>query len=307
MSASSKVNFIHHLLAISQKFVADSRLSPWHISLYYALFHSWNQVKFSNPFSISRSELMLASKIGSANTYTRCLKELDAWGYLKYNPSYNPHLGSIVYMYTFDKSTDKGGSKGSVIAVIPYIKSINNTNIINKRKRENNLSLTFKPSNEKSKKKIQVATKTSIPKKRKKVAEKKVEFPGAAGNEIPVRSSRNLKAATSGKDFTTPTARRQRPLLQQVQLYFKEKAWPEMEAEKYFNHYQSNGWLVGGKTPMSDWQASAAKWMLNVTNFQISSVSMSGVEEGGRSPSQKQSLNPGSLNTPNTKNYNEPL
>ncbi len=39
------------------------------------------------------------------------------------------------------------------------------------------------------------------------------------------------------------------------------------EAKKFFNHYQSNGWLIGGKTPMQDWESSAHKWMLNVANF----------------------------------------
>jgi hypothetical protein len=241
---------------------------------------------------------MLASKIGSANTYTRCLKELDAWGYLKYNPSYNPHLGSMVYMYTFDKSRDKGGDKGSVkgtdkgsvIAVIPYINSLNNINSINKRKRENNLSLTNETSYEKSKKKIQVATKTSIPKKRKKIAAKK---------EIKeTKPSVRAESRTGATKTTDPSVKRRlRPLLLEVQNFFKANAWPVLEAEKYFNHYQSNGWLVGGKTPMSDWQASATKWMLNSTEFKKQIVT----------PGLTEKLKPGNLNTITNKNYDEPL
>src|ERR1700752_3366919 len=100
------VNFIKHLLAISEKFIDDKRLGPLHVSLYYALFQSWNLSKFRNPISVCREELMRASKIGSANTYTKCLKELDGWGYIKYYPSYNPHKGSQVYMYTFNKTTN---------------------------------------------------------------------------------------------------------------------------------------------------------------------------------------------------------
>ena len=31
-----------------------------------------------------------------------------------------------------------------------------------------------------------------------------------------------------------------------------------MEADKFYNYFSSNGWLVGGKTPMKDWRAAAA-------------------------------------------------
>ena len=73
---------------------------------------------------------MLACKIGSANTYTKCLKQLDHWGYIEYKPSYNPMRGSLVNLYNFDNSTDKGSDKGTdkgaVIAVRPSLNSINN-------------------------------------------------------------------------------------------------------------------------------------------------------------------------------------
>lgn len=299
--------------------MADSRLSPWHISLYYSLFQYWNIAKFHNPVSISRSELMQSSKIGSANTYTKCLRELDAWGYLKYNPSYNPHLGSQVYMYTFDKgidnSTDNGSDKGtghgsdngtdkaSAIAVIPYINNINNTNILNKRKRENNHSLAKNNTDEKFKKKIPSNSKTKIQKqgkkekfREKKKAEASAEVPSVslgitAKKEIKITSPSPSERGSGGE------ARFARPLLQQVLNYFKEKAWPELEAQKYFNHYQSNGWLVGGKTPMNDWQASAEKWMLNSAEF----------KKTIRSTGSSEKLKPGNLNTTINKNYNEPL
>ena len=128
-----KVNYIKHLEQISELFYEDKRLSPWHVSLYYGLFHSWNRAKFQNPISVCRSELMTVSKIGSANTYTKCLKQLDEWGYIKYLPSHNPMKGSLVNLYTFDTTTDKSSDTTSdnstdntpVTLVRP---SINNTN-----------------------------------------------------------------------------------------------------------------------------------------------------------------------------------
>ena len=35
-----------------------------------------------------------------------------------------------------------------------------------------------------------------------------------------------------------------------------------IEAEKFMNHYDSNGWRVG-KNPMKDWKASVRNWLLN--------------------------------------------
>lgn len=115
------VNYIKHLESWSDIICLDDRLTPHHISLYYALFHQWNLAKFRNPISICRSELMYASKIGSANTYTKCLKQLDHWDYLEYKPSYNPARGSLVSLYSFDKGINKaddiGNDKSDRIAV----------------------------------------------------------------------------------------------------------------------------------------------------------------------------------------------
>lgn len=55
-----------------------------------ALFQFWNQYRFSNPFSVTRSDLMDLSKIKSKTTYSKCLRELHTWKYLLYEPSNNP-------------------------------------------------------------------------------------------------------------------------------------------------------------------------------------------------------------------------
>jgi hypothetical protein len=35
------------------------------------------------------------------------------------------------------------------------------------------------------------------------------------------------------------------------------------EAEKFCDHYDSNGWKVGGKSPMKDWKAAVRNWLRN--------------------------------------------
>lgn len=33
------------------------------------------------------------------------------------------------------------------------------------------------------------------------------------------------------------------------------------EAEPFWNHFQSNGWKIGGRAPMKDWRAAVHNWM----------------------------------------------
>jgi hypothetical protein len=107
------VNFIEHYKSINFKMVEDNRLSPLHISLYNGLFLIWNECGFETELSINRNDVMKVSKIGSANTYIKLMKELHLFEYICYKPSFNPLKGSKVEMYIFDKGTDKGTVKGS--------------------------------------------------------------------------------------------------------------------------------------------------------------------------------------------------
>ncbi len=51
--------------------------------------------------------------------------------------------------------------------------------------------------------------------------------------------------------------------LNDVLVYAKEIGLPVKEAEKFFDHYTSNGWKVSGKAPMKDWRASLRNWKRN--------------------------------------------
>lgn len=50
-----------------------------------------------------------------------------------------------------------------------------------------------------------------------------------------------------------------RPTLEELKVYFKEKGQPQ-EAEKFFDFYESKGWKVG-KNPMKKWKSAANNWM----------------------------------------------
>ena len=75
----------------------DTRLMATHISLFTGLLVQWQRNCFVSPFAVTRRELMAISKIASIATYHKCIRELDAYGYIRYQPSYHPKLGSQVY------------------------------------------------------------------------------------------------------------------------------------------------------------------------------------------------------------------
>ena len=62
------------------------------------------------------------------------------------------------------------------------------------------------------------------------------------------------------------------PTLAEVQAYAADQhpasADGQSEAAAFHDHFQSNGWRVGGKTPMADWQAAFRSWMRRRTQFQ---------------------------------------
>lgn len=72
-----------------QKAVNDHRLYPAHISLFVALFYCWKEQQYKSPLDMRRGELMKRSRIVGRGTYQRCLKELQAGGYIKYEPTFN--------------------------------------------------------------------------------------------------------------------------------------------------------------------------------------------------------------------------
>jgi hypothetical protein len=84
-----------------------------------------------------------------------------------------------------------------------------------------------------------------------------------------------------------------RPNLEEVIAFFNSENHPEIEARKFFNHFESNGWKVGGKTPMKNWNAAARNWMINSQRF-ITPQNF---------PKPQQKPKP----EPNNKNYSEPL
>lgn len=76
----------------------DPRISMAHISLYVSLVTYWYANGRANPLCVFSKEIMPACKISGVATYHRSIRELHAYGYIKYVPSFNHFLGSLVYI-----------------------------------------------------------------------------------------------------------------------------------------------------------------------------------------------------------------
>jgi hypothetical protein len=73
-----------------------------------------------------------------------------------------------------------------------------------------------------------------------------------ARSEVKRSEVKRREALLGASRFVPPT-------LEQLKAYVSDRRL-NVNAEAFLDHFQSNGWKVGGKTPMKDWQAAARTW-----------------------------------------------
>jgi len=73
----------------------DPRIGPLHISLYLSIYYCWVR-QGGGPVNCSARELMPLAKIGGGTPFYRRLKQLHRYGYIVYEPSFNPAIKSRV-------------------------------------------------------------------------------------------------------------------------------------------------------------------------------------------------------------------
>lgn len=278
------MNYIKHLTGFFEKVSADFDLNPTHISLYMAIFQLWNQNRFQNPIGISRDELMRISKIASYATYHKCIKELDERNFVKYMPSYNPFKGSTLEVLNLDFYTKPIQKKViKKLKTQQKIKQVNEQAIIQVDEQGIEQVLNKHCTSTELLPYINNTNSLNIVNGRaQKIEDKRDNY--------LLENEQNTKKKLREKKGTEP-GEKIPPIWEEVLLFFKEKNNSEIEAEKFYNHFQSNGWLVGGKSKMKDWKAAARNWMLNANKFQPKS----------------NIPQPNHLQTSNYKNYAEPL
>lgn len=264
------MNYIRHLTGFFDRVAREDRLNPTHISLYMSLFQFWNVNRFVNPISISRSEMMCVSKICSKATYHKVMKDLHELGFVKYEPSFNPFRGSLVTLINFDegevqkldnKHAKKPTSSQPVVGRY-HAKKPEGTNPLNEPYINNTNTLNSKQAYEQSNKNSS------------SVIGRAIDDEKASGKNSGTGRARPV--------FSVPES------VTEVKEFFEEEKSTKLEAEKFFNYFQSNGWRVGGRSPMKDWKAAARNWILNADKF-------------------KSNQNTSSLRVSTVKDYGEPL
>src|SRR5690554_174979 len=296
-----EVNYIHHMENTLVKFGSDQRVTPWHISLYLALFQIWNRTCFKKEINIRRDELMHLSKIGSTNTYSKCLKQLSEWNYIKYTPSKSRFKSSKVHMYRFDTTPDTSRGTTSNTScdtscgttpdttsdttsehlVRPFLNNTKHIVNFNKHIINNNKQYKTKEGEEKNSSPHPSQSKND----ESSFCKDELHSSKKTGKD-------DLQSSDTSKK-TSPTKRKRfvPPELQEVKTFFHENKSSYQVAETFFYHFESNGWLVGGRAKMKNWKAAARNWITRDEKYQAQN----------RSPAQQR------LHVNENKDYSEPL
>lgn len=101
-----------------------------------------------------------------------------------------------------------------------------------------------------------------------KSAEKRANEKQRKSTSVKARSTNStdsVNVSVSDSVSDSSNKRFSPPSVQDINCYFQEKGINNlMEAEKFFNYYESNGWKVG-RNKMKNWKAACSNWIKNYT------------------------------------------
>ncbi|MDD2306096.1 MAG: hypothetical protein PHP53_15450 [Prolixibacteraceae bacterium] len=277
------MNYIRHLSGFFIRLAEDQRMTPYHISLYFALFQQWNVERFGDWFVISRSEMMHLSRIGSANTYARCMKELSDWGYIMYTASSNLHSGSRVSCTRYDTatdiarntSTDTGNDTGRNTGTSSNPKSdtrsdtASDTGVTANTETDTGRSTASEKKGAASIKTDTGCDTGSDTLLINSLNKNKQEEKSVRGNQkldFDENEKKQKRLRTTNSE-NLPDEKFQIPDLSEVEQFFEQNQFSRSEAQKFYAHYQSSGWKTGDMKKIISWQAVARKWMNNTQSF----------------------------------------
>lgn len=249
------MNYIQHLNVFFSIVQKDKTLSTAHISLYMAMFQYWNAYRFQNPFPVSRDNMMQLSKIGSKNTYHKCIKELHHTRFIVCHPrnsKFEPlkisiprldlkweQIGSI-QLDIFNDSTISQCPKNEPMSVPELIPQSVKIGLATVPK----LGLSYKPNN-KLLKCVQNTPKKNKPK-----------------NDF-LKTKKSKKNLGSPAPKKVPAPKKESPQLSEIIAFFQANNFPEEEAHKFFYYNEGKDWMLTPKIKIKKWQPLVHKWMLS--------------------------------------------
>ena len=107
--------------------------------------------------------------------------------------------------------------------------------------------------------------------KEKKTDAKKESVPRVSlecpprGEERRVDKNR-VEESRADKKEVAPLPRFQKPSVESIKLQSAKIGLTDIEADKFFNYYESNGWRVG-KNPMRSWVHALTNWKNHAQNY----------------------------------------
>jgi hypothetical protein len=77
----------------------DPRISSTHIGVYASLLNYWNAQGRSSPIRVFSHEMIGLAKLSCRDTYFKYVGELSAYGYIRYERSFNRNRPSEIYLH----------------------------------------------------------------------------------------------------------------------------------------------------------------------------------------------------------------
>lgn len=245
------VNYIIQMNEAFLKLSEEENITAAHLSLYWTLFQLWNLGKFQPTVSINRADTMNLARIGSKTTYYKVLKDLEARGYIKYISSKNPMKGSQIEMIVFKTGL-------SHVPNVGHVPHRHDHDMYQNRDNSWDNSVPF--SGQQVGPSINSINNKPIKHVNKKVEEKANSF----RRPNPEREVQKDEGESFNRSAIPPS-------IDEVKEFFISNGSYGSEGENFYNYFQSNGWLVGGKAKMKDWNAAARNWIKRAQNFNSSS------------------------------------
>ena len=78
------------------------------------------------------------------------------------------------------------------------------------------------------------------------------------GIKVPHTDNNEYININNNSLYKKGSSRFQKPTIEEIRQYCLEKGY-NVDAEQFFNFYESKGWLVG-KSPMKNWRAAVSTW-----------------------------------------------
>ena len=78
------------------------------------------------------------------------------------------------------------------------------------------------------------------------------------GIKVPHTDNNEYININNNSLYKKGSSRFQKPTIEEIRQYCQEKGY-NVDAEQFFNFYESKGWVVG-KSPMKNWRAAVCTW-----------------------------------------------